>query len=177
MMATASVVVAAPSVMAAAAVMVATAPVMMGAAAVIVATAVVMAAAVVVSAPMIVSASVVAVAGVAPPIPSVASAPAEAGAIGIPAPIPARALPAVVVPTIVAAVEDELSLFERQELIGQGQDECAVRYRRLSRASERRCGAYRQRQAKSKSSRHGSDSSLLPNAGRRLDIRMLGNSA
>ena len=102
---------------------------MMVAATVIVATAVVVTAAVVVSAPMIVSASVVA--AVAPAVPSVASAPAQAGAIGVSAPIPAGALPAVVVPAVVAAVEDELSLFERQQLIRRRRDECAPRYPRL----------------------------------------------
>jgi hypothetical protein len=171
------VVAAAPSVMvaAAASVMVAAASsVMMAAAASMMmaaASVIVGAASVIVGAAMIVSAAVIVaavVAGVSPAVPPVASAPAQARAIGIPAPIPAGALPAVVVPAVVAAVEDELSLLERQELTGQGQDECAVRQPRLGRANERRCGAQRQRQTKSKFSRHGRDSLSLPNAGRRL---------
>jgi hypothetical protein len=121
---------------------------------------------VVVAAPVIVSAAVVPC--VAPAIPAVTAAPAIAGAIGISAPIPAGALPAGVVPAIIAAVEDELSFLDRQQLIARGRGECAVRYRRLSRAGERRCGAQRQRQAKSKFSRHGPDPSLLPDAGKRL---------
>ena len=84
---------------------------------------------------MIVSASVVAVPRVAPAIPPVASAPAIAGAIGISAPIPAGALPAVVVPAIVAAVEDELSPFERQQLLRHRDAESALRYPRLSPAA------------------------------------------
>src|SRR5580704_13193612 len=112
MVAAASVTMAAPSVMVAvASVMVASSAVMM-------------AAPVVVSTAMIVTAVV---ARMAPTIPPVASAPAQAGAIGIPAPIPAGALPTGVIPTVIAAVEDELSLLERQNLIWRRDDESAVR--------------------------------------------------
>jgi hypothetical protein len=119
MVAAASVTMAAPSVMvASSAVMMPPASMMMAAAAVMVA------APVVVSTAMIVTAVV---ARMAPTIPPVASAPAQAGAIGIPAPIPAGALPTGVIPTVIAAVEDELSLLERQNLIWHRDDESAVR--------------------------------------------------
>jgi hypothetical protein len=126
MVAAASVTMAAPSVMVAvASVMVASSAVMMPPASMMMAAAAVMvAAAVIVGAAMIVSAVV---ARMAPTIPPVASAPAQAGAIGIPAPIPAGALPTGVIPTVIAAVEDELSLLERQNLIWRRDDESAVR--------------------------------------------------
>jgi hypothetical protein len=109
---------------AAASVMVASSAVMMPPASMMMAAAVMVAAPVVVSTAMIVTAVV---ARMAPTIPPVASAPAQAGAIGIPAPIPAGALPTGVIPTVIAAVEDELSLLERQNLIWRRNDESAVR--------------------------------------------------
>jgi hypothetical protein len=173
MVAASSVMVAAAPVMSAAVMVASAASMVVAASSVMAATSVVMAAAsVVVAAAVIVGPAVVvraaAVAGVAPAIPAVASAPTIACAISISAPVPTGALPAVVVPAVIAAVEDELSLLERQQLVGRRHDECAVQYRRRGGACERRRGAESQRQAKSDFSRHGPDSLLLPHVGRRL---------
>jgi hypothetical protein len=118
---------------------------------------------------MIVRAAAMGVA-VAPSVPPVGSAPAYAGLISVSAPIPAGAPPAVLVPAILPAVLDELSLLERQELTGQGH-KSAPRYPSLGRAGERQCGAQRNRKAKSKFSRHGPDSPLPPYGGRRPGCR------
>src|SRR5664280_422520 len=51
-----------------------------------------------------------------PAMPAVAAAPAKTRAPRVVAPVPARALPAVIVPAVIAAKEEELRLLDRKDL-------------------------------------------------------------
>ncbi len=54
--------------------------------------------------------------GAAPTVPAVSAAPAYAFIPSVPAPIPSRALPSVVIPAIILAIEDELRFLDNGTL-------------------------------------------------------------
>jgi hypothetical protein len=53
-----------------------------------------------------------------PSVKAIAATPAKAAAVGVAAPIEARALPTAIVPAEIAAAEDELDMFQRRRIAG-----------------------------------------------------------
>jgi hypothetical protein len=89
-----------------------------------------------------------------PTVPARAAAPTKAGAPGIAAPIKSWTPPAVVIPAVLSAAEEELRLLDRQQLRGDLRSGDAVADRGFSRAGERKSGRRSQGQTDNEFPKH-----------------------